>query len=222
MTTEYNLPDATSGITQTEITGAEITGQTEITEAEANQAIATIGRHWGVLLSFGVLAAGLGIAMMVWPQATIAVVAILLGLSLLVSGVFSLVSGFTAPDQQTSTRVLSVITGVLSIVLGLVAFRGIAQATAILAIVVGIGWVLRGIVDVVNGIAAKGVPGRGLVITIGVLSLIAGLVVLLWPQITLTALAWIGGLWMLLLGIVQIVAAFTLRSAGKKAASALV
>lgn len=193
---------------------------TEAVEAEATTVVAALGKHWGLVLTFGILMGGLGVAVMAWPDKTIVVLAVLLGISLLVSGVFSLVAGFTQPDQQTSTRVLSVISGALSILLGFLAFQSITQATVILALIVGIGWLMRGIFDLVAGISAKGVPGRGLVITSGVLGLLAGIAVLLWPSITLTALAWIGGLWLLVMGIVQIVAAFSLRSAAKKLAEA--
>ena len=66
-----------------------------------------------------------------------------------------------------------------------------------------------------TGISAKGVPGRGLVITTGVLGILAGGAVLLWPGITLTALAWVSGLWLLLLGLVQMFAAFRLRKVSR-------
>jgi uncharacterized membrane protein HdeD (DUF308 family) len=206
-----NEPTSLPGVTN------EPTPLPGVTDAEARQIVGTLGKHWGVVLSFGIVIAGLGIAVMAWPDATITVLAVLLGISLLVSGIFSLVGSFTQPDQQTSSRVMMAISGALSIVLGFIAFQGITQATAILALVVGVGWLVRGIFELVAGLGAKGVPGRGLVITIGVLSIAAGAAVLLWPSITLTALAWISGLWLLILGLLQIVASFGLRRAARQA-----
>jgi uncharacterized membrane protein HdeD (DUF308 family) len=192
-----------------------------LTDAEARQIVGALGKHWGVVLSFGIIISGLGIAVMVWPDKTISVLAVLLGISLLISGIFSLVGSFTQPDQQTGSRVLMAISGALSIVLGFIAFQGITQATAILALLVGVGWLVRGIFELVAGIgAAKGTPGCGLVITIGALSVAAGAAVLLWPSITLTALVWISGLWLLVLGLLQIVAAFGLRKAAREFAAA--
>lgn len=190
------------------------------TDAEARQIVGGLGKHWGVVLSFGIVIAGMGIAVMVWPDKTVSILAVLLGISLLVSGIFSLVASFTQPDQQTGSRVLMAISGALSLVLGFIAFQGITQATAILALLVGVGWLVRGILELVAGVgAAKGTPGRGLVITIGALSTAAGAAVLLWPSITLTALAWISGLWLLILGLLQIVAAFGLRKAAREVAA---
>lgn len=183
-----------------------------LTDADAQQLVGAVSKHWGVLLSFGIVLGGLGISMMVWPQITVGIAAILLAVSLIISGVFSLVASFTQPDQQTSSRVLMAISGALSIGLGLVAFRGISQAAAILALIVGVGWVLRGILDLVTGISAKGVPGRGLVITSGIIGLLAGGAMLFWPAITMTALVWIAGLSLVAVGVVQIVGAFKLRT----------
>ena len=107
-----------------------------------------------------------------------------MGISLLISGVFGLVASFTQPDQSTGSRVLMAISGAVSIALGLVAFQGISQAIAILVLVVGIGWIMRGIIELVAGLQATGVPGRGLTITAGIIGIAAGAAVLLWPDIT--------------------------------------
>ncbi len=48
-------------------------------------------------------------------------------------------------------------------------------------------------------------------IFIGALSLIAGIVVLAWPAITLNALVWVTGLWLVFLGIVEVFGSFQLR-----------
>ena len=179
--------------------------------------IVATAKHWGVLLTFGILTGGLGVAMIVWPEKTVAVAAVLLGISLLISGVFGLVASFTQPDRSAGARVLTAISGAISIALGLIAFRGVTQAIAILVIVVGIGWVMRGIIELVAGIQApKGMPGRGLTITSGFIGLAAGAAILLWPSITLTALVWIVGLTLILIGLVEIFGAFQLRSAGKR------
>ena len=177
---------------------------------------ASLSKHWGLLLSFGILMIGLGIAMMVWPHITVGAVAILLGISLLVSGVFSLVGSFTQPQLHTGGRVLMGVSGALSILVGLMCFRSIFQAVAILAIFVGIGWLFRGIMDLIAGFgAAKGTPGRGWAIAGGIVAVLAGLAVLAWPGVTLVALAWISGLSMVVIGIVEIVAAFSLRKLAK-------
>ena len=180
--------------------------------------LVAVSKHWGVLLSFGLIFAGLGAAVLAWPDKSVTVAAVLMAISLLVSGLFGLVASFTQPDRTSISRVLMAISGALSIALGLAAFQGVTQAIAILVLIVGIGWVMRGIIDLVAGLQAKGVPGRGLTITSGVLGLFAGAAILVWPGITLTVLCWIVGLTLLVLGLVQVVGAFTLRSTGARLA----
>ncbi|MGB7980621.1 MAG: DUF308 domain-containing protein [Candidatus Nanopelagicales bacterium] len=174
-------------------------------------------KHWGVLLGFGILTGGLGAAIIAWPEKSLAIAGVLLGLSLLVSGVFSVVASFTQPDRSGASRVLIAISGVISVALGLIAFQGITQAITILVIVIGVGWLTRGLIELIAGIdAPRGLPGRGLTITSGVIGLTAGVVILVWPSITLTVLVWIVGLTLILIGIVQVVAAFALRSVGQQ------
>lgn len=181
--------------------------------SDISEVLARMGKHWGLFLFFGVISVGLGIAMMVWPQITVGIVAIFLGAWLLVSGVFSLVSSFATAEADTAARVMMGIVGVLSILLGILCFRSIFQAVEILALFVGIGWLMRGIFDLVAGIQAKGQQGRGLTIFLGVLGIVAGSVVLIWPGITLTVLAWVSGVWLVLMGIVWIFGSFQLKKA---------
>lgn len=179
--------------------------------SDISEVLARMGKHWGLFLFFGIVSVLLGIAMMVWPQITVGIIAIFLGAWLLISGVFSLVSSFATPDADTASRVMMAIVGVLSILLGVLCFRSIYQAVDILALFVGIGWLMRGIIDLVGGIQAKGQQGRGLAIFLGILGIIAGFVVLLWPGITLTVLAWVSGLWLIVAGIIWIIGSFQLK-----------
>ena len=181
--------------------------------------IVATSKHWGVLLAFGILTGGLGVAIIVWPEKSLTIAGVLLGISLIVSGVFNLVASFTQPDRSAVSRVLVAIAGVISVALGLIAFQGSAQAITILVIVVGIGWVVRGLIELIAGLQAPaGIPGRGLTITSGVIALGAGVAILVWPSITLTVLVWIVGLSLILIGLVEVVAAFGLRSAGRQVA----
>ncbi len=175
-----------------------------------------LGSNWGWFLAFGLVSVAVGILMLIWPGITVLVMAIVLGAWLLVSGVFALVTSFSARDEDTTSRVMMGIVGALSILLGLLAFRGAFQAVEILALFVGIGWLFRGITDLIVGIGAKGQAGRGLTIFVGVLGMIAGGVVLLWPAITLLALAIVAGVWLIIMGIVWIFGAFAIRSEAKK------
>jgi len=57
--------------------------------------LASIGRHWGLVLALGITSIIVGIIALVWPGKTIVVVAILLAAWLIVSGVFQVIRGQT-------------------------------------------------------------------------------------------------------------------------------
>ncbi|CAB4868940.1 unannotated protein [freshwater metagenome] len=98
--------------------------------------------------------------------------------------------------------------GVLALAAGiiLIAWPGISLVT--LAVVAGIFLLVDGVFAVVGSIlAGKGAEGRGLLAIIGVLSVIAGIVMVKHPFNTLVILVIILGLWLVLSGIVRFVAA---------------
>ncbi len=170
-----------------------------------------LGRTFGAVLAFGLATIALGIILMVFTEQSVAFFAVVVGIYLIFSGIFMIVASFSSETGGTGMRVLSAIAGLFSVLLGIVAFRGISQAVAVLALLIGVGWVVRGIAELIEGISNPGMPARGWVIFIGALSLIAGIVVLAWPAITLNALVWVTGLWLVFLGIVEVVGSLQLR-----------
>ena len=174
--------------------------------------MAGVGRHWGWLLSFGILSALFGICLLVWPSATIVVIATFVGAYLLVSGLHWIVAAFGSSLAPTGYRWLLGISGVFSVLLGLMAFRSIAHSVAILVLLIGFGWMFQGLSQMVEGIADKGMPGRGWMIFSGIVGILAGLVVLVYPSPSLYALTLVAGIWLIGLGVVEVVGAFQLRS----------
>ena len=184
-----------------------------VDEVEAH-ALGEIGRNWWVLLFLGIISLGVGVIAIVWPGATIVVVAILLAIWLLISGIFQVVRAF-AHGLSGGMRALLIITGIISIILGLFMFRGAFQAVEILAIFIGIAFLFRGFGALFVGAEEK--EGRGWNIFGGIVMLIGGVVILVWPGISLVTLAWITGIWLIIIGIFEIISAFSLKSAVKKA-----
>jgi uncharacterized membrane protein HdeD (DUF308 family) len=173
--------------------------------------VAGVGRHWGWLLTWGILSALFGICLLVWPSATIVVIATFVGAYLLVSGTFWIVTAFASSVASTGYRWLLGISGVFSLLLGLMAFRGIAQSVEILVLLIGFGWLFQGFAQLIEGIADKGMPGRGWMILSGIVGILAGFFVLLYPSPSLYALAIVGGVWLVVLGVVEVIGAFRLR-----------
>ena len=180
---------------------------------DARDVLGKIGDSWVWVLSFSILTLILGVMVMAWPHATVKLVAPLFGLQLFVGGVFALVRAFT--NSGEGSRVLLAVLGVLGILVGIFVLRHLFQTVVILVLLLGVYWVLHGVIEFFVAIDHKGVPGRGISITMGILSFIAGVIVLSWPAPTLLFLVWVLGIWLVAYGLIGIVGAFMVRRAVK-------
>jgi uncharacterized membrane protein HdeD (DUF308 family) len=185
---------------------------------DAADMLARVGRHWGWVLAFGIITLLAGLLALVLPGRTIVVIAVLFGIQLLVAGIFRFAAAFAADDESGATRVLLALLGVLSFIVGLYALRHILVTVAALALLLGIFWIVNGTIEAFTALSHRGMQGRGWTIFMGLLSVVAGVAVLVYPAISLVTLAVVLGFWLLVYGIMEIMLAFRLRSLGHAAA----
>jgi uncharacterized membrane protein HdeD (DUF308 family) len=169
-------------------------------------------------LGAGVLAVLLGAIVLAWPDPTILVASTLFGVYLLVTGLVELFVAFTLP-WSAATRVMVFISGALSLVLAILSFRhfGDAYAVLLLSLWIGISFVFQGISGVAAGIGERQMPGRGWDIVLGILCVIAGVVVLVWPFDSIGVLTIVTGVWLVISGLVKVVQSFQIRRDAKAA-----
>lgn len=175
-------------------------------------------RLWITTVVFGSIAVAIGVITLVWPGRTILVAAVLFGIYLVLSGLVLIFLAFTLPVAGGASRFLNFLTGVASLVLGVLAFRhfGEGYAVLLLAIWVGVGFIFQGVSSVASAISHPNFPGRGLAIFFGVLSLIAGIVVLAYPFKSIVTLALVVGSWLIVLGVLEVVSGIGIRRDVKK------
>jgi uncharacterized membrane protein HdeD (DUF308 family) len=113
--------------------------------------------------------------------------------------------------------VLLALLGVLSFIVGLYALRNVLVTIAALALLLGIFWIVNGAMEVFTALSHRGMQGRGWTIFMGLLGVVAGVVVLVYPGLSLATLAVVLGFWLLVYGVMEFVLAFRLRSAGHAA-----
>ena len=111
--------------------------------------------------------------------------------------------------------------GAASLVLAVLAFRHFGQGYAVLllAIWIGVGFIFRGVATTVSAISDPTLPGRGWSIFVGVISLLAGIVVIASPFDSIVTLAIVVGVWFVVIGVFEIVSSFGIRKASKTLAS---
>ncbi len=184
----------------------------------ANIISASAGHAWPVVL-FGALAMiAVGVLLLVWPNASLNVVAVLIGAAIVASGVVRLYEGFTARAESGGMRAAYVVIGLLAVIVGIYCIRNHALTLFLVAFVTGVYFIMHGISDIGVAISAR-IPGRGLRGVLGIFSIGAGIIMVVWPAITLVILFTLVAAWLLFYGVVLGVLAFQLRRAAKGTAS---
>jgi uncharacterized membrane protein HdeD (DUF308 family) len=165
---------------------------------------------WQATLVLGVLTLILGIIVSFHPSGSLNVVAVLFGILMILSGIFHLIRIF---DRDERHRIWAGIAGLLFVVIGVVLIRHLHLTVALIGLVIGITWVVQGLTALIGGLAGGVREGRAWWIAFGVISVIAGIVVVSAPVTSVNALAVLLGIWFIIMGIFEIVAGFLLRRA---------
>jgi len=182
------------------------------TRADPADMVARVGRHWGWVLAFGIITLLVGVAALAWPGRTLVVIAVLFGIQLVVMGIFRFAGAFASDDLTGGTRVLLALLGVLSLIIGLYAVRHVLITLLALVLLLGIFWTVSGAVELFTAISHREMRNRGWNAVMGIVSILAGIVVLAYPAISLVTLAVVLGVWLIIFGAMQVTAAFRIRS----------
>lgn len=168
-----------------------------------------------VLAFTGAVALILGILILAWPTATGRVVTWIIIAYGLLAGVAYIVGGFMAKSRSGWSRAGSIIVGLIFIIAAIVLFGNLAASTVafavILGIVIGVSWIVEGIFALMT---LRGSRSTGWSLFYGILSIIAGIILVTTPFWGALTLWWLFGISLVILGIVQLVRAFQI---GKEA-----
>lgn len=173
-----------------------------------------LNASWQAALFLGVVTLILGLIVTFHPTTSLNVIAVLLGILSIVSGLFNLIRVF---DPRERHRVWLGITGLLFIVIGVILIRHLHLTRSIIGLVIGLTWIVQGLTALIGGISGGVREGRAWWIIFGVVSLIAGIVVVSAPASSLDVLAVLLGIWFIIMGIFEIIGGFLLRHALRKA-----
>ncbi len=169
---------------------------------------------WKSAIISGVLAIALGVAVLVWTGTSITLAAILFGVALLVTGFEQLFFAFSL-RTSTGVRVLLLLSGAAALVLAVIALAQFYDAWRLLAIWIAVGFIFRGVSTTISAISDPTLPGRFWNIVSGVISLLAGVVIMAAPYSSLQILAYFVGFSLIILGVFEVVAGFAVRKATK-------
>jgi uncharacterized membrane protein HdeD (DUF308 family) len=179
--------------------------------AEERDVLRIIGKSWGWVLFFGIATLILGILVVARPRDTIYAFAVLIGIWLFVAGLFRMVTALADSQDTGGTRWFMAILGLLSVIVGILFLRHTEETVTTLAFLIGLFWVVGGLIEIFTAYGEHGAPARGFRVGMGVLAFAAGVVTLVVPHLTLGVLAVIMGIWLILYGLLQIALSLQLR-----------
>lgn len=164
---------------------------------------------WRATFVLGLITLILGIIVAFRPTQSLNVIAVLLGIAMIVSGAYQIARAF---DGQEHERVWRGISGILFILAGLVLLRHLHLSVALIGLFIGFSWVIQGVVSLVEAVASRGRRASiGWSILFGAISLIAGIVVISAPITSVTALTVFMGIWLIVMGLLEMLGAFIVR-----------
>lgn len=171
-----------------------------------------LGRAWPWLVAYGALSILAGFLALIWPGRALEVIAVIFALQLLLTSVFQFAFAFTVPAESPWLRALFVILSIVAFALSLYLLGHVGLTLLLLAVLLGAYWIAQGVIEVLLGIEHPEISGRVWVIVFGVVSVLAGAVVVIFPGSSLVFLTFVLGFWLILLGIGLIIRGLSLRS----------
>ncbi|WKD32237.1 HdeD family acid-resistance protein [Streptomyces xanthophaeus] len=189
------------------------------TQGDPEDVLKHIGSTWHWALGFALATLIPGILVLVWPDETLHILAVIIGLQFLVAGAFRFVTAFSHSSDGGS-RLAGVLIAMLAFLAGVLVLRHPMQTIGALSLIIGVFWLMSGVLMAFTAIADRTLVHRGLQFGLGALGAVAGIVVLCFPVDSAVALTRLLGLWLVLLGVFELVMAFALRSGTRRVTSA--
>ena len=172
------------------------------TSPAATEPFGDARRYGSMLVAMGVLGVIAGVLAVAYPDITLLALALIAGINLMILGIASLVGAFGA-ERDATVRALAAVMGLLGIVAGIAVIRRPGETLLAVLIVVGIWFVVHGVVDLVR--AATTTEGRGILLLAAIADMIFGILILALPKLSLATLAVLIGLGFLVRGVVSVV-----------------
>lgn len=183
--------------------------------AEGPDALKQVSSAWWLLVLLGLLCGAAGIIVLVQPDISLATLAVVAGVFLLLDGVYDVI---VAIAEGGEGRGMLALVGIVSAIAGIILVRHPIGSVAAIALLVGIWLVCIGVVRLIRAFALA--VGRGWNLFVAFIEIVAGIVIVSSPDIGVTTLAILVGIAFIVRGIGLCAAGWVLHTAKQVASSA--
>ncbi len=181
--------------------------------------LSSLSRNWWLVLLRGIAAIVFGVLAFVLPGLTLLTLVILYGVYALFDGVVALMAAFWADGRagKTGSRWWLAVVGVLGILAGLFTFFWPGITTLVLLFFIGAWSLLNGVFTIVGAIRLrKEIDNEWWLVLSGVLAIIFGILVFQNVLAGILTIAWVFGIFAVVVGILSIALAFRVRDFGTR------
>lgn len=169
---------------------------------------------WWIPVMRGISAIAFGILVLVWPEATITVIAILFAANFAVSGITDIVVG--AQNMTTSfSGIIKILIGILQIGIVIYLFRnaGSGLTLALMGLLMAVTLIVLSITMVGSALLTESSSGYKWAIgIIGLVTLMVGITVARTPAVSIVTVIWVLAVYGLIVGPLEIATGFMMKN----------
>ncbi len=163
---------------------------------------------WTLLLIAGALSVAAGVIVLAKPHISLATLAVVLGIFLLIDGMLEVAWGLV---RRGENRALPALVGVVTAIAGVVLIRHPTKAVSVIALLLGLWLIVLGVIRLVRAVDEPG--HRSIAMLSGLVELAGGIVIVSSPHIGVATLALLIGIVFIVRGLALCVIAWALHRA---------
>ncbi len=179
----------------------------------SRERVRELGRFWWVPVLLGALSFLAGVIVLIKPSNSLATLAVIVGLFVLLDGIVELVSSLS---RYTENRGLTALLGILNLIVGILLIRHPTSAVTVIALFIGIWLVVAGTLRLVLAFEIED-GRRGWHMVVAVVEIIAGIVIVASPGIGFATLALLVGFAFIVNGASMLLLGLAMHTASREA-----
>ncbi|GAB1824061.1 HdeD family acid-resistance protein [Herbidospora sp. RD11066] len=166
---------------------------------------------WWALAVRGLLAIVFGVVTLAWPGITLVALVYVFAAYAIVNGLFTIAGAFR--EANAGSRSWMIFSGVLGVIAGIVVATWPAITALVLLWLIGAWFVVTGLLEIIAAVhARRRIDSDWSLMTAGVLSVVFGVVLVIWPAAGALSLAWLIGILAIILGVALCYLAYRVKN----------
>ena len=171
----------------------------------------SIARNWWLIALRGVAAIVFGVLCFVSPATTIYALIIVFGIYAIVDGVLAVIVSFQIREVDNQWWVV-LLEGLAGILVGILAFTKTMVTAEALLLVIAFWAIFTGIMEIIAAIyLRREIDNEWLLVLTGILSVILGVLLVVYPMSGSIAVIWVIGFYAIFFGVLMLFFAFEVR-----------